>query len=196
MPFVYFLLYLIAESLAFYGVAKLIGTGWALVALGAVFIFGLLLASFELTAIAKKASTGQISPGRSMGDSGLVTVGVAGCVVPGFVTSVAGLLLIIPPTRALVRRSLARTLRKRLDEFGVRAVSRSRMMNTSGRPTNRYGTFTVEATDVHDEPVEHHPTREEEEALRKFSDSVQPEDFTGDEPGSAEAGGHTPGSNK
>jgi UPF0716 protein FxsA len=47
----------------------------------------------------------------------LVSLGGVLLFVPGLVTDVAGLLLVLPPTRALVRRGLVRAAEKRVPEL-------------------------------------------------------------------------------
>ncbi|MEK6277780.1 MAG: FxsA family protein [Actinomycetota bacterium] len=52
-------------------------------------------------------------PGRETADGVMIVVGGTLLLTPGFITDVAGLLLLIPPTRALIRRGLFRFLRRR-----------------------------------------------------------------------------------
>jgi UPF0716 protein FxsA len=49
-------------------------------------------------------------PHREVIDGVLIVVGGAFLLAPGFITDALGLLLLIPPTRAVVRRGLARTI--------------------------------------------------------------------------------------
>jgi UPF0716 protein FxsA len=53
-------------------------------------------------------------PAREVLDGALVIFGGALLLTPGFLTDVLGALLLIPPTRALVRRGLVRRFRSRL----------------------------------------------------------------------------------
>ena len=53
-------------------------------------------------------------PGREAADGVMVAVGGTLLVTPGFITDVVGLLLLLPPTRALIRRALFRYLRRRV----------------------------------------------------------------------------------
>jgi UPF0716 protein FxsA len=53
-------------------------------------------------------------PAREVLDGALVIFGGALLLTPGFVTDVLGALLLIPPTRAIARRRLARRFRSRL----------------------------------------------------------------------------------
>ena len=52
-------------------------------------------------------------PGREAADGVMVAVGGTLLLTPGFITDVFGLLLLLPPTRALVRAGLFRYLRRR-----------------------------------------------------------------------------------
>jgi UPF0716 protein FxsA len=53
-------------------------------------------------------------PGREVLNGALVLAGGALMLVPGFITDVLGVLLLLPPTRWLVRRLLIRNLQSRL----------------------------------------------------------------------------------
>jgi UPF0716 protein FxsA len=57
--------------------------------------------------------TGRL-PSRELADGLLIVVGGALLLTPGFLTDAAGLVLLIPPTRALVRHGLERTIASRL----------------------------------------------------------------------------------
>jgi UPF0716 protein FxsA len=57
-------------------------------------------------------------PGREAADGVMVAVGGTLLLTPGFITDVAGLLLLIPPTRALIRAGLFRYLRRRVVVVG------------------------------------------------------------------------------
>ena len=60
------------------------------------------------------------APGREVLNGALVLLGGALLIVPGFITDVFGLVLLLPPTRAAARALIARNLRNRVV---VRAVS-------------------------------------------------------------------------
>jgi UPF0716 protein FxsA len=53
-------------------------------------------------------------PHREVLDGVLIVFGGAFLITPGFITDVLGLILLIPPTRAVVRRILARRLGRRV----------------------------------------------------------------------------------
>ncbi len=54
------------------------------------------------------------SPGREVLDGALVLIGGLLLIVPGFISDVLGVIALLPPTRALLRRQLARNLQSRL----------------------------------------------------------------------------------
>ena len=53
-------------------------------------------------------------PAREVTDGALVVLGGSLLLTPGFVTDVAGVLCLLPPTRALLRRLLVRRVARRL----------------------------------------------------------------------------------
>lgn len=67
-------------------------------------------------------------PAAETFDGAMVIFGGALLITPGFITDAVGLILLLPPTRALIRRALAGWIRRRL-AMGERVV-----MWTYGRP--------------------------------------------------------------
>jgi UPF0716 protein FxsA len=64
-------------------------------------------------------------PHREVIDGVLVIFGGAFLITPGFITDIIGALLLIPPTRAIVRRYLIRRLGKRIEFRASRRPSSS-----------------------------------------------------------------------
>jgi UPF0716 protein FxsA len=60
------------------------------------------------------------SPAREVLDGALILIGGALLIVPGFITDAAGIVLLLPPTRALMRRLVSRNLRSRVIVRAVR----------------------------------------------------------------------------
>lgn len=58
-------------------------------------------------------------PGADLVDGFLILLAGALLVTPGFVSDVLAILLLLPPTRALVRRTVRRRYRRRLEGFGI-----------------------------------------------------------------------------
>jgi UPF0716 protein FxsA len=59
-------------------------------------------------------------PGPELVDAFLILLAGALLVTPGFVTDVLGVVLLLPPTRALVRRQVRRSYQRRLEGFRPR----------------------------------------------------------------------------
>jgi UPF0716 protein FxsA len=76
-------------------------------------------------------------PAREVADGALIILGGAFLLTPGFLTDIAGLVLLIPPTRALVRRVLSGMVKGRV-AMGPRAAhwgyTRMRSRRTGPRP--------------------------------------------------------------
>ncbi len=114
MPFV--LLYLAVEIVALVALASWIGVGGTLLVLLAGTGLGLWLARREglraVRAMAEAARDRRVAH-VELTDGLLVAVGGLLLVLPGLVTDVAALLLLLPPTRSLVRRRMVRAAERR-----------------------------------------------------------------------------------
>ena len=137
MP-IYILTYFLVEALAFFLVAKSIGVGWALLAIFALMVLGGALATLTLRGELAKAARGKTSVGKLAGDSALLMVGWAFCIIPGFVSSILGFFLVFSPTRSILRNHLSRSLRRRVENFGIRMYESTSMSRNSAS----YGSFT------------------------------------------------------
>jgi UPF0716 protein FxsA len=81
-------------------------------------------------------------PGREVADGLMIAIGGTLLLTPGFITDVFGLLLLLPPTRAIARRLLRRYAAHRFVIVGASSVggmSRPRYDRT-GRPYDYDGT--------------------------------------------------------
>jgi UPF0716 protein FxsA len=98
--------------------------------------------------------TGRL-PSRELADGLLIVVGGALLLTPGFLTDAAGLVLLIPPTRALVRHGLERTIASRLS-VGLAGAGDPRhgaRPQPTGRAYDVEGTVSeTETVRVHDGP--------------------------------------------
>jgi UPF0716 protein FxsA len=114
MPFV--LLYLVVEIVALVAVASVIGVGATLLVLLAGSVLGLWLARREgvraAQALAQAVGNRRVAHAE-LTDGLLVAAGGVLLFVPGLVTDLAGLLLLLPPTRSLVRGRLVRAAERR-----------------------------------------------------------------------------------
>jgi UPF0716 protein FxsA len=81
-------------------------------------------------------------PHREVLDGALVIFGGAFLVTPGFVTDVVGIVLLLPPTRALVRGVLARRLLPRVVVSGFGPAGRGRAPRRPGGGADVEGTAT------------------------------------------------------
>ena len=89
-------------------VAGQIGVGWMLLALLGLTLLGLfLLPRVGLHGIRRvqQATERGERPGRELVDGGLLMVAALLLILPGFVTGLVGLLLLVPPLRHVVGRS-------------------------------------------------------------------------------------------
>jgi UPF0716 protein FxsA len=115
----------IAELAVIIQVGQAIGVWWTIGLLIADSILGSLLMRQQGRAtwlrFNEAVAIGRV-PAREVVDGALVIFGGALLLTPGFLTDILGLILLIPPTRAVVRKILARRLTQRM----VVAASRPR----------------------------------------------------------------------
>ena len=103
----------LAELYVILKVGDEIGLAWTLLILVADSVLGSLLLRYQGRAVWRRfQQTLQrgAMPHRDVLDGVLVIFGGAFLITPGFLTDVVGLLLLVPPTRAVFRRTLARRL--------------------------------------------------------------------------------------
>jgi UPF0716 protein FxsA len=129
----------IAELAVIIQVGQQIGVLWTIALLIADSILGsVLMRSQGRTAwrrLNDATAAGRV-PAREVLDGALVILGGAMLLTPGFLTDILGLILLVPPTRALVRGIVARRLARRM----VTSMTAPR-----GRPRHD---FDVEGTAV------------------------------------------------
>ena len=82
-------------------------------------------------------------PAREVIDGAMVIFGGAFLITPGFLTDVLGILLLLPPTRAIARRMLVGVFSRR---FVVAAVGGAGAGAASRRPPRRPDSHDVEGT--------------------------------------------------
>lgn len=123
--------------------ADAFGLGWTFVALVGFSLLGGWLMRREGTSIWRRAneelSMGRV-PARQLLDGALVMAGGALLLTPGFITDAAGLALLFPPTRALLRPVL----------LGVMARRATRVVGVSGMG---FGRSASTPTGEHHGPV-------------------------------------------
>lgn len=161
MPIAILFPYIVVELLAFYLLASWLGVGWALLVLIIAFFGGLALAAYEMRSIGHAMRTNpNLNPGRAAGNYGLVGTGALLLALPGVVTTFLGLLFILPPTRSLIRRFVARKFREKLEAVGMRSYHITETRNFT------YGRFDD-------------PNVVDEEEIKKWRDNLDPKDFQG-----------------
>jgi UPF0716 protein FxsA len=110
-------LYIILEV-----VGEAIGPVWTILLLAADSLLGSVLLRSQGRTVWRRfneaLATGRM-PHREVMDGVLVIFGGAFLITPGFLTDIVGLILLIPPSRAVVRRFVVRRLGRRV-EVGMR----------------------------------------------------------------------------
>ncbi|WP_032377906.1 FxsA family protein [Rhodococcoides fascians] len=101
-----FVLYVVVEVAALVAVSSALGVLWTVVLLIGGSLIGSLLVRSQGRRVLdglRRASRGERSAGGAVADGALFAAGSVAMFVPGLVTTVIGLLLLIPPTRWLLR---------------------------------------------------------------------------------------------
>ncbi|WP_024804862.1 FxsA family protein [Nocardia sp. BMG51109] len=121
MPALLFALYLVVEIAALVVVGHLIGAVPTILLLIAGSGLGLILVRSQGRRVFdqfRRAGRGEIEPGTAVADGALVALGAVLMFVPGLVTSLAGLLLLLP-TRALLRPLVSAFATRRIDRLSM-----------------------------------------------------------------------------
>jgi UPF0716 protein FxsA len=112
-----FLLVPIAELYVIYQVGDAIGIWWTFLLLAADSLLGSFLLKSQGRSVWRRfndnLAQGRV-PHREVIDGVLVIFGGAFLITPGFLTDIVGVVLLVPPTRSVVRRFLVRRLGRRV----------------------------------------------------------------------------------
>jgi UPF0716 protein FxsA len=152
-----FLVYVLVELAVVVALASTIGLGWTLLLLLAAFVAGLALAGSQLKRQLIRLRSGLTTQQSQLATDGvMVALGSVLVVVPGLVTTAAGLLLLLPPTRAAARPVLTamavRGIGRRAPLITVTTVGAHRYASAP-RPRGDYIDGEVlDVTDVTDTP--------------------------------------------
>jgi UPF0716 protein FxsA len=107
----------LAELYVILKVGDAIGAVWTIALLAADSVLGSLLLRTQGRSVWRRfneaLAVGRM-PHREVMDGVLVIFGGAFLITPGFLTDIVGLLLLVPPTRAVIRRLVARRLGRRV----------------------------------------------------------------------------------
>jgi UPF0716 protein FxsA len=120
MPLLLVILFIaipIAELAVIIQVGEAIGVWWTIALLIADSVLGSLLMRSQGRVVWRRfnetLSSGR-APAREVADGVLVIFGGALLLTPGFLTDIAGLLFLLPPTRAVIRRIFLREAMRRI----------------------------------------------------------------------------------
>jgi UPF0716 protein FxsA len=102
----------------------------------------------------RQALTENRAPAGEVLDGALVIFGGAFLITPGFLTDVIGLVLLLPPTRALVRRALVGYFSRR---FMVGAMTAATRPGRGRRPPGGRDTRSEQPVDVEGDAVDVDP---------------------------------------
>lgn len=154
MVFRLFLIYAVVELAVVVGLSSTIGFGWTVLLLLGTFLLGVALAGPQI-----KRHVGQLRAGfdnaqRAVTDSVLVALGTVLVVIPGLVTTAAGLLLLLPPTRAVARPLFTAIAARRAPLITTGTYGPGRY--TSARPDYIDGEV-IDVTDIDPPPLPRHP---------------------------------------
>ena len=131
-PFLrYAALYAAVELTAVILLTWSIGLGWTLVVLAATFMVGVVLAAAQLKRQVGAIRRARANPQAVAADSVVVGLGSILVFLPGVVSTVAGALMLAPPTRAAMR-PLASTMLSRGALRGLTALNLERFANRPG----------------------------------------------------------------
>jgi UPF0716 protein FxsA len=124
----------LAELYVILKVADSIGVVWTILLLAADSVLGSLLLRSQGRAVWRRFNdtvrAGRV-PHSEVIDGVLVIFGGAFLITPGFLTDVLGVVLLVPPTRALVRRGVRRRIERRA-AAGVAGSATRRRHRPSG----------------------------------------------------------------
>jgi UPF0716 protein FxsA len=124
----------IAELYVILKVGDAIGIGWTLLLLVADSLLGSMLLRSQGRTVWRRFNvtlTEGRMPHREVIDGVLVIFGGAFLITPGFITDIFGVLLLLPPTRAVIRRLVAARLGRRV-VVGVTGSQRQRDFDVEG----------------------------------------------------------------
>jgi len=150
-----FLIYVLIELAVLVALASTIGLGWTLLLLLAAFVAGLALAGSQLKRQLGRVRSGLTTQQSQLAtDGAMVALGSVLVVVPGLVTTAAGLLLLLPPTRAVARPLLTamavRGIGRRAPLITVTTVGADRYASAPRPRPDYIDGEVIDVTDVAD----------------------------------------------
>lgn len=143
-----FVLYVVVEVGVLIWVGSTIGVLWTVLLLIAGSAIGMVLVKSQWRAVMagfRRATRGETSPTGAVADGAMVAAGSVLMFVPGLVTSVLGLLMLLPPTRWALRPLVVLLAGKRAAvtftgvEFAARSAGARRGTVIDGEVVDGYG---------------------------------------------------------
>jgi UPF0716 protein FxsA len=119
-----FLIYLVVELAVVVALVSTIGFGWTVLALLGTSVLGFVLAGSQVKRHIQRLRSGLTTPQGAVTDSAMVALGTVLVFLPGLVTTAAGLLLLMPPTRAVARPVLTAMAARRMPLITVASRTR------------------------------------------------------------------------
>lgn len=150
-----FPVYALVELAVLVALASTIGLGWTLLLLLAAFVAGLALAGSQLKRQLGRLRSGLTTQQSQLAtDGAMVALGSVLVMVPGLVTTAAGLLLLLPPTRAVARPLLTamavRGIGRRAPLITVTTVGADRYASAPRPRPDYIDGEVIDVTDVAD----------------------------------------------
>jgi UPF0716 protein FxsA len=150
-----FLIYVVVELAVVVALASTIGLGWTLLVLLAAFVGGIALSGSQLKRQLTRLRSGLTTQQSQLAtDGAMVALGSVLVVVPGLVTTAAGLLLLLPPTRAVARPLLTamavRGIGRRAPLITVTTVGADRYASAPRPRPDYIDGEVIDVTDVAD----------------------------------------------
>ena len=139
--------YLAAELLAVVGLVWAFGIGWTLAIIAGTFLVGVILAASQLRGQLGALRRAGTDPRTAVTDGALVGLGAVLVLLPGVVSTAAGSLLLVPPTRGVLRPAAVALLTRGV----VRRVGAVGMPSSAYR--SRYAGGEVIDGEVIDGPI-------------------------------------------
>lgn len=125
----YFAVYALLEIAAFVAMAVTLGFGWAVLISIAAGVLGFLTLRWQGRKVfgeLRRAANNEVDARAPLADTALVATSTILLVVPGVVSTVAGILLLFPPTRKVLRPVVvavgARRMATAMDRAGLYAT--------------------------------------------------------------------------
>lgn len=155
------LIYAVVELAAIIALVSTIGLGWTLLVLLASFVLGCVIlvpaGGWQLSRQLVHLRFGLQEPRSALSDGAIVTVATGLVLVPGLVTTALGLLLLVPPIRAVARPGLTaiavRGFQRRVPLIADRTAAGDRRDYIDGEVIEVWDAPDVEPPALPDAPI-------------------------------------------